>query len=209
MITDYEKHIEDLIVLSNQIPVHKISILTGGNGKGKSLIRKIITNSIAAQLKLKGDKPCVASTSQEARCGSNPEWGGLSGVLRDVGWTPTSTETIHNIKNLISDRFADRYIVIDEPEIGMGEETVAGLVKYLNKTLPKHKNLGTLIITHNRYIIQNLKIDNFFNIEGMTKDEWLNREIIPLDLDELQKTSDDLFHAVQTRINENKEKKGK
>lgn len=209
MILDLTKHIEHIIDIANkEILINNITILTGGNGKGKSLIRKIVSNGIAEQLGKENGKGLVSATSQEARCGSNPEWGALSGALNDVGWTPTSTETIHNIKTLINERFSDRFIVIDEPEIGMGEETVAGLVKYLNKTLSKHKNLGTLIITHNRYIVEHLKIDKFINIEGMTREEWLNRKIVPLDLDDLQETSDKLFRAIQDRINEN-EKKGK
>lgn len=174
--------------------MNKITILTGKNGSGKSLIRKILPKSV-------GDS---ASTSQERRTSNNPEWGALSSAMCDVGGTPTSTETLSHIQQLL--QINNKYIIIDEPEIGMGEETVAGLLKLLNEELPKHKNNGICFITHNRYIVEHLNADAFYNIEGMTKEEWLIREIIPTDLNKLKDDSMALFKAIQQRINENKSK---
>lgn len=198
---NYDEHINTLIDISNSIKINERSILTGKNGAGKSLIRKLLSSSVAEQLGKDGTQSVVASTSQELRTGSNPEMGALAGAMRDVGWTPTSTETFSHIEGLL--KLKDRYIVIDEPEIGMGEETVMALVDYLNEELPKSKNLGVCIITHNRHIINALNIDAFYNIEGMKKAEWLTRTLKTTNLKHLKDESMELMQAIQKRINKN------
>jgi DNA polymerase (family X) len=59
---------------------------------------------------------------------------------------------------------------------------------------------GILVITHNRYIVENLKAE-FLNLECMTRTEWLQRKIIPTDLEQFEKDSIELFRTVQNRIN--------
>lgn len=202
-----EEHIDKLIGIAEDIKINRISILTGDNGSGKSLIRKLLPARIGEQLNKDPDfyHETVASTSQELRTGSNPEWGALGGIMRDVAWTPTSTETLKHIKQLIEVK--DRFIVIDEPEIGMGEETVAAMVNFLNNMFMLMKNHGVCIITHNRYVVENINADDFYNIQGLSKKEWLEREIIPTDLNQLEEDSLTLMRGVQDRINKTKEKK--
>jgi len=203
-------HVDDLIEIAENIEPYKITVLTGSNGAGKSMIRKILGPRIAAKLKRDETKNIVAQTSMQQRTESRPDFGALSGIMRDVDWSPTSIETIGKIKALIKN-CGDRYIVIDEPEIGMGEETVMGLVHYLNKTLrnliKNEKCLGVMIITHSRLIVRHLKADNFVNIDGLDKDQWVNRIIEPVDLDDLEERSNLVFREIQNRINANKEKK--
>lgn len=203
---DLNEYIDHLIDISKNIELGKVTILTGKNGAGKSLIRKLLPASISEKLNLPEGKNSVASTSQELRTGSNPEWGALSRAMCDVGWTPTSVETIDLINGLLGVK--DRFIVIDEPEIGMGEETVFGLVDHLNKSFnPLTSNIhGVLVITHSRIIATHLQ-GEFINIEGMSREEWLTRKVVPTDLEQLKKDSNELFDAIQTRINDNKKKK--
>lgn len=202
-----EEHIDNLIEIAGDIKINRVSVLTGANGTGKSLIRKILSPRIGEQLKKDPEfyHETVASTSQELRTGSNPEWGALGGIMRDVAWTPTSTETLNHIKQLI--KIKNRFIVIDEPEIGMGEETVMALVNRLNDIFKTMKNHGVCIITHNRYIVKNINADDFYNIQGLTKKEWLERELIPTDLKQLEDDSLTLMRGIQKRIDETKEKK--
>lgn len=82
------------------------------------------------------------------------------------------------------------------------------MVDYFNEVLTENEK-GVLLITHNHYNVENIKADSFYNIEGMTKDEWLNRKITPTNLEELKKTSVELMRAIQNSINKNKNEKNK
>lgn len=179
---------------------HKdITILTGNNGSGKSLIRTQIPFYFRDMFKLKNikdTKGMVKSTSMDARTQSRPEFGGLSGILNDTSWIATSQNTFHSIKGLLqsiekSERKETKYIIIDEYEIGCSEETIIALSKYINDYLHKliDNNIidGAMIITHSRIGSEYLKWNHFLNIEGKSYDEWINRKIIPTDLDELEK----------------------
>jgi type II secretory pathway predicted ATPase ExeA len=206
MKEDLDEHIDDLLDLMDAAPLDgKITLLTGSNGSGKSLIRKQMVLKISTKLGLEGkDRNCVASTSMELRTKSRPEFGGFSGIMRDTEWMPTSNQTLRQIKGLLETK--DRYLVIDEPEIGMGEETVIALVNFFNKEFKKLDKsiLGVMVITHNRYIVENLKIDKFLNTDGIeTAQDWLDRELVPTDLDALGENK--LFFAVRDRTNKVKE----
>jgi len=199
-----EEHIDGLADTIESTPIEgKITILTGSNGSGKSLIRKQLPFHIG---RLSGIEPnkCVASTSLEARTSSNPEWGALGVAMQDTPWLPTSYATINMIENLI--KIKNKYIVIDEPEIGMGEETVMALVNFLNEKFSNLDDsvLGVMVITHNRYIVSNLRHDHFANTDGLkSSEEWLNRELVPTDLEALKQN--DLFIAIRDRQKQNKE----
>jgi len=186
------------------INVEDISILTGSNGAGKSVIRTQMPFLVSKHFKLKKDsselKGLVASTSQALRTGSNPDWGALSGMMRDTSWMPTSLETIRLIKGVVEaakESKTCKLVVIDEPEIGMGLETQYALCDWLNPQLVelKNKKIGVLIITHSHEIVKRLKFDNFYNLDNYkTSEEWLNREIKPIDLEELEKN--ELFKII-------------
>lgn len=204
------KHIDNLVNISASIEPYKITILTGSNGAGKSLIRKIVQRDLADKLSKNENESLVVQTSMQQRTESRAEWGALSGAMRDLAWTPTSMETYNKIKSLLQ-HGTDRFVIIDEPEIGMGEETILGLINFFNETLPKlikeEKCLGVMIITHSRLIVQHLKADCFHNIDGMKKEEWLNRKVKPANLDKLQDRSLELFRAIQKRVDKNRKKK--
>ena len=182
-----------------------ITILTGNNGSGKSVIRKQLPFAFKELYKLdnlSGTKGWILSTSMDARTSSNPDWGALSGLMRDTEWVATSQNTFHSIKNLLdtvekSEKV--KYVVIDEYEIGCSEETIVALASYINERLQKFiadkKIEGAMIITHSRLGIKHIKFDHFMNIEGKTYEEWLNREIIPTDLEELDKN--ELFFYIR------------
>lgn len=123
----------------------------------------------------------------------------------DTEWTPTSLNTIHFI-NCASNSIYGGYLVLDEIEVGCSEETQMGIVDWLNKNLRGRikDTLGCLVITHSRYVVEYLDFDNWFNLDGYdTKEAWLGRKIVPVDTDELQKTSHELF----LKINSLKDKK--
>lgn len=147
----------------------------------------------------------VASVSMETRTQRRFEFGALSALGIDDPDNPTSLETLYKINKLLEVCSPEnkRFLVIDEPEIGMGEEMVAAITILLNKTFESLPDgcLGVLIITHNRHIVSHLNGD-FINLEGMTKEEWLNREIIPTDLKQLEEDALGLYRAIVKKIQE-------
>lgn len=204
----YTKEIEEkynrMSETFQKIDLKKITILTGSNGSGKSLIRKQLPFRVMKELgteNIKDTKGYIGSTSMDARTTNNPEWGGMSGARMDTSWIATSQNTLHELKGLIGQvrNSQYKYLVIDEFEIGCGEETVLAIAQYINKELNdliENTQLeGALVITHSRLGVKNIKHDVFLNIEGMTEDEWVNREVKPIDLDELD--ANELFFYIR------------
>lgn len=190
-----------------KIDLEKITVLTGSNGSGKSLIRKQTPFLMVEKLCLKSykdTKGMIKSTSMDARTSNRPEFGALSSIMNDTEWIATSQNTLHSISGLFNAILKDKknetlYLIIDEFEIGCAEETVLALAYYINENVEKIKNntnvKGVLIITHSRLAVEKLKYDEFINIDGLTKDEWLNREIIPIDLKNLEEN--ELFFYIR------------
>lgn len=191
------------------ILMDELTVLTGNNGSGKSLISKQIPFLMANFLGLENvskTKGMVLSTSMESRTKQNVEFGALSSTMHDTEWVATSQNTYTNIKTLFETIKKDKtskYLIIDEFEIGCGEETTLALTNYINENISELRAngniMGALIITHSRIGVQNLVYDTFLNMEGMNKEQWLNRKIEPTDLDELDKN--ELFFYIR----ENKE----
>lgn len=200
-----EEYIDKLVnILYNEIDATKVTILTGRNAGGKSLIRKQLVFPISKQLDKK--KVNIPHASQQLRTDSQPELGAFSGFAHDLPWLATSDTTITTIENVFKLKETADYLVIDEPEIGLGEELQLGLCDYLNEQIEECKKLGkgVLIICHSRIIANNINHDVFINLEGMTKDEWVNRvpeKISVSDFNEFAKT---MFAAVRDRQNSNK-----
>jgi ABC-type Mn2+/Zn2+ transport system ATPase subunit len=117
-------------------------------------------------------------------------------------WLATSQNTIHTIDCVFNSKNPD-FIVIDEPEIGLGEELQLGMAEYLNEKI-KAVTCGVLIITHSKHIVKNLIHDDFINLEKMNETDWLNREIKPVAVAEFKEYAESLFIAIRDRINSNK-----
>lgn len=185
MYTDPEEQHKVISWTWERIPLDgSVTILTGSNGSGKSLLR--------GQLPRRLEKPArLVHASQELRTASNAGLGAMSSFAHDLPWLPTSQTTLHTIRQILK-HASGNYVVIDEPEIGCGEETVMALAAWLNEQLAARPAdcLGVMIITHNRYMVEHLAHDNFFNLDGFdTKDEWLNRPLIPTDLAALEENA--------------------
>jgi predicted ATPase len=222
MIFDYKDtskehlnaHIDHILDVMQEIEPNKVTILTGGNALGKSLIRKQLVFSLDKKLTdlgIEHDKRhMVASTSMQLRTESRPEWGGLSSAMHDLPWCSTADSSVHCIKELLrDDRTEKRFYVIDELEIGMSREVQVGVAQFINEKMDQllEKSWGLLIITHSADVVKAIKHDKFINIEGLTEEEWLNRDVEPLDPEVLNKWAVELFCAVRDREKESKEKK--
>ena len=191
----------------SSIPMNELVVLTGGNGKGKSLIRKqmpfAVQKAFPTEVTEKKLPRVCKSVSMQLRTESQPEFGALSSMMHDLPWCPTSTETYGLIKRLFDcvddeDKF---YIIIDEPEIGMSKESQLGIALYILEKYQevKDKLYGLLLITHSEIIVDTLKdICVFKNMDGyVTVEEWVNREVIPTDFELLEQESNELFKTIQ------------
>lgn len=206
---EVENAYDKVVETYNKINLNGVTVLTGNNGSGKSLIRKQLPFAMQKHLGLKNvkeTKGMVLSTSMDLRTELRSEWGALSSAGHDVAWVATSINTLHSIKqlfNAVDDK--TKYLVIDEYEIGCSEETILALAKWISMNIQQLINegkiIGAMIITHSRVGLGQIQFDHFLNTSGMTKDEWLNREIIPTDLDKLDEN--ELFFYIR---NINKEK---
>lgn len=193
---DSNKHVDRIIEVANAIQPNRITILTGGNGKGKSVVRKVSSFALAKKLG-KDPQHLVASTSMQARTELRSDLGALSSCMHDTSYLATSENSLSNIKKVL--KLTERFIVIDEPEIGIGEEFQLAIAKYISSKYNAQENFGLLVITHSRIIVKNLPHDEFLNLEGMTEQEWLNREIVAVDLDKFEKESYELYTTIQKR----------
>lgn len=204
-----EDHIDNLIEIRDKIQLNEVTILTGDNATGKSVIRKTLWQHVNDLLGVEEQKSFVSDISMERRTGLHPGLGGGGVFLRDCGWTPTSMETYRFIKGIFqildddNKNISKRFIVLDEPEIGASKEVQKAFAKYINNFYEKihdnNKCYGLLVITHSDEIIKNLKCDNFLNIQGLTKEEYLNREIKDIDLEEIDNFSLELFRGIRDR----------
>ena len=197
-------HVDRIVELCKEVPLHKVTILTGGNACGKSVIRKQLALIIPDKLDAEGishGKSTVASASMQLRTESKPEWGAFSSITHDSPWSATSDATLNMINQLFRNSSDPRYIIIDELEIGMSEELQIGFCNMLNKKFPEilEKNFGIMVITHSRHVVNTLNHENFMNIEGMTEEEWVNREIVPIDPKDLGKWATELFKTIRDR----------
>ena len=200
---------KNLISTYDKVNTKGITVLTGNNGSGKSLIRKQLPFIFQKELGLdsvKETKGMIQSISMDARTNSNPEFGGLSGILNDTSWVATSQNTFNIINGLFSSienssRQDSKYLVIDEYEIGCSEETIISLALFisnkLNNLIEKGLIEGAMIITHSKVGLEHIKFDHFLNVEGKTFEEWVNRKIIPTNLEELNKN--ELFSLIRDK----------
>lgn len=200
-----DAQIKRLQYIMENIEPNKITILTGSNGSGKSLIRKQLCFRLSKKIKDADYRKLVAEVSMQRRTEQVPEWGALSSCMHDSSWSPTSCSTYHLIKTMfntfLKEDSSKRYLVIDEPEIGMSKESQLGLVNYLVSKIDdilKYTH-GLLIITHSEVIVDALKDKAVFlnTDKDCSVEEWLNRELVPVDLEELEEDSNNLFHAIE------------
>lgn len=190
-----EDRIARIVDVRDSIDTGKVTVLTGGNGSGKSFIRKQM------QLICKEDSIPCWTVSMDQRAGFDSNGTGMMVFSRDCEWLPTSVNTLDRMRDF-GTRTRGTFGILDEIELGMSEESQYGVALYINRQLEEFRknNKGLLIITHSRYIARYVDADEFINIEGMTKQEWLDREIVPTDFDSLDRDSSELFNALQDRM---------
>jgi predicted ATPase len=194
------EQVDNIVEILKTIDATKVIVLTGNNASGKSLIRKQMALVVG---RLTGKKKVnIRATSQAHRTGNFAEFGALSGIFNDTEWTATSTNTLHAMEGVFKGKEDTDYIIIDEPELGIGEELQLGLVDYLNEEIKACREIGrgVMIITHSKVIVKDLDIDCFINIQGLTKTEWLERIPKKISVKDFLEYSSAMFREIGTRL---------
>lgn len=191
---------ENILDALDQIKTGHVTILTGDNGTGKSLIRKVLCSSLRNQEN--DDTIKIADISMEKRTGLHDELGGGGVFLRDVEWVATSDNSLSFLYSLLNSA-KDRYLVLDEPELGMSQDLQKSIGIYLSKRIPEtmKENRGMLIITHSREFVRSLSVEHVFvNLQKKSEEEWLNESTKEIDLDDFRKKCDALFNLLRDHL---------
>lgn len=191
---------ENILDALDQIKTGHVTILTGDNGTGKSLIRKVLCSSLRNQEN--DDTIKIADISMEKRTGLHAGLGGGGVFLRDVEWVATSDNSLSFLYSLLNSA-KDRYLVIDEPELGMSQDLQKSIGIYLSKRIPEtmKENRGMLIITHSREFVRSLSVEHVFvNLQKKSEEEWLNESAKEIDLDDFRKKCDALFNLLRDHL---------
>lgn len=202
-----DEHIEKLINIVNSIEEHKLTVIVGCNGTGKSLVRKQL--NLRLMKDHDSNRSMIRHASQQLRTELRSDLGALACVGMDSPTEPTSIASYDCVKMVIDYDMSKKYfIVLDEAEIGMSKESVLGLIDYLDENMDKllENTLGVLIITHSsiiaEYFVKKYKCSFYnlgYNSVGTDIDEWLNRDIKSTDFNWLHEWSLALFKRVNER----------
>lgn len=206
-----DNHIDRIIDVAESIEPNKVTILTGGNASGKSVVRKLLNVRLADKL---GKESATSSVSMELRTSGNSGLlgTGLDHMHSDLSWESTGEHTVNLIRSLLksnaSEEMAEtnrRFIVIDEIETGLSKEVLLGMCQMLESEMERilKNSYGILLITHSDEVVRNLKHDSFINIEGLTEEEWLNREVEPVNPDDIERWSRALYLGIRKRQKKN------
>lgn len=176
----------------------QVFVLTGENGTGKSLIRKVLHQQLK---KTEGENVKVSALSMDLRAGLGDGTGSRA-FIADCDWTCTSENSLGNLKSILNSS-KDRFIVLDEPEVGMSESLQMSIGHWLSNRLQEvmTQNKGVLIITHSKALVKNLSIEHVFvNMQGKDENTWLNEKPQLIDLDEYQAKNDALFRLLREHL---------
>lgn len=195
---NFDDHIDFLIDTAKAVKKGKITVLTGPNGYGKSFLRKLV-----GSLSSKYNFPKVASISMEMRTNAKEDFSALKSIMMDGADDATSNHSCHMLRSIFKSA-TDRYIIIDEPEIGMGKEILLGYIQELNEEIQKQKDSGTflgiMIITHSEFFIENFNHDIFLNLENLTYEQWKNREVKAIAPKALSEWSHKMWLTIEKRL---------
>jgi len=204
---NYEQQFERVLEVQAAIPFDgSVSLLTGRNGSGKSLVRKYLSIRSRDEHK-KG----LVHASMQLRTGMHAELGGLGCLFRDREESSTSSHTAYLVQTACNSIHGG-YLCIDEVEVGLGEESILGVINWLNANLREKLNgtLGCLVITHSRLVVQGLKFDRWFSLDGFaTPAEWLDRKVVPADLSQLREDNHGFYRHVLSAVEARRKEKVK
>lgn len=181
-----------------------VLVVVGSNASGKSFLRRYV------QASLREKNVEVLALSHELRT----KGGMMSAfVYGDEAWQSTGAITagtfLAGVKTMKT-RDHSHVVIWDEPEIGMGEELQVGCADWLFASLKPWPKLllGIILLTHSRFWARRAMAcpkARFLSLDGHpTLDDWLNREIKPMDPETLTRHAGEKFRRLNQMLDQEK-----
>lgn len=147
----------------------------------------------------------------------------------DLRWLVTSDNSTHHMRILFNGygdpdapdsddnryshhhNYNGRWMFLDESEVGCSEELAAGIGEYITKEWERIKPYCPciVVVSYSHELIKRLPLDaNWINLDGLSREEYLNREVIPIDVEEFEKHAFKFFDTVRDREIANRKKNG-
>ncbi len=160
-----------------------VVIFVGQNGAGKSMVRRML--KVGAQER----NIAIYDFSQERRCSGDL---GTAMIYGDETWQSTGFISLSTLQRAFKQKPGKDFLLVwDEPEIGLSEESLLGMVEALKEQLenPPKRLLGCIFMTHSRLFVRELQDYPglaFVDLDGQykTAKEWSNRKVKAADIQE-------------------------
>jgi hypothetical protein len=180
----------------------KVLVVTGQNASGKSYLRRIIS----AALKTNDKDMEVMNISQEKRTGADGSSTiANSFIFGDERTQATGVNSLRTVTVGITTcrgREKMHAITWDEPDLGLSDEYAMDLGhKIADFAKEPTKTFLITVISHRRELLQPIaECDHHYIHVGPEKPgnllAWINRKVVRLDIDDLQKKSREQFLAI-------------
>lgn len=184
----------------------KLCVITGNNVSGKSLLRKIL-------FVLHKDAGIeYIHLSQAGRKSNNALNSFIYGSEEDESTGYNSTGIVLGAIRTGLARTKPFSIMLDEPEIGCSEELALSLgIRIARDYFTMPQMSGMFIVTHSRNLVKPLLPLQPTHIrmgDETTLDQWMNREIIPIEsLEDLKQAGLEKWRAIENVLKERKQNK--
>lgn len=178
----------------------KLVVVTGSNASGKSLLRKILTN------RYKDKNIEVIHLSMSSRASSGFERVVIYGSEDDDATGYNSIKTFLKAIETSISRTNEHIIIFDEPEIGCSDEVAMALGQRLFDNINSMTCKVVYVISHSRKLVEQLAPFNPTHISlgvDQSLQDWLKRDIIPANLEQVLETGRINWKFVQGKLNGN------
>jgi predicted ATPase len=172
-----------LVARLTKQPGARAVMISGANGSGKSLFRRLVQTICCTGKSLR----CI-TLSQEGRVSNRLQYG-----LEEI--FPTGLNSLRVMQQAFAQQDERRLVlVLDEPEIGMADETAAATGRRLAELIEAAgENIAHIfVISHNRHFVRGLMQGTklHFLQFGTTPlpslAAWVDRPVVPVDLSAME-----------------------
>lgn len=203
---------------SAAIPYHRIDgndplvVMVGENASGKSFVRRIVT------LMARENDVESIHISMEGRAGPDFSGGLRPFIYGDEGYRSTGENSASTVVTGIKTcrgREKPHLMFWDEPDIGLSDSWAAGVgvaIREFVKKPPEHTR-AVFVVTHSKALVGQLA-EFYPHFIYFGEDEppktlfhWIERPIIPRDIEELGKLSHVRFKKIQKILDSVKKEK--
>lgn len=176
-------------------------VVTGDNASGKSFIRRLVS-AIARKNSVES-----IHISMEGRSGADMTGGMRAFVYGSEEWRSTGENSANTVITGIrtcQGREKPHVMFWDEPDLGLSDSWAAGVgvsIRKFAEDAPKHTK-AIFVVTHSKPLVaQLIPFDPHFLYLGedppKSLTDWLERPVIPRDIEELGKISHKRFLLIQ------------